>query len=74
MLKKENQKQGQKLDQKQDQKQESDLEKIARLRGVSKITLNSLDRNIRACYPKYTEEQLQEIIKRTLLNNLDSCK
>lgn len=55
-------------------KKELDLEKLAKLRGISKNTLHSLDRNIRACYPKKSEKEIKQMVAKTLINNLASCR
>lgn len=51
----------------------TDIEKISKLRGISKEVINSVDRNIRACYPQKTEKEIESMVIKNIMNNLDSC-
>lgn len=52
----------------------TNIEKISKLRGISKEVINSVDRNIRACYPQKTEKEIESMVIKNIMNNLDSCR
>lgn len=54
-------------------KKETDLEKLTRLRGISRDAVHSIDRNLRAVYPNKTEAELEQMTITTIKNNLESC-
>lgn len=55
-------------------KQKLTKEKLDELRGISKQTYHSIDRNIRACYPNKSEKEIEQMVIKNIKDNLDSCK
>lgn len=52
----------------------TDYDKILKLRGISKTAQHSVERNVRACYPKKSEKEIEEISLKIIMENLDNCK
>lgn len=49
------------------------LDQFIELRHIDKMSVSSVERNIRACYPQLPENKLEQMVIRNLSANLENC-